>query len=349
MPKSFASDNNSTVHPIIMQAIMEANKEHVLAYGDDKFTQEAKNIFKETFGENTETFFVLTGTGANVCALQAYTNRFEAVIAPKAAHINVDECGAVEHILGVKIITIETLDGKIQTESILKYLHQKGDQHHVQPKIISISQPTELGTLYTLDELKEIVQFAHEHDLKVHIDGARIANAAAALDCSLKNLTTDLGIDVLSFGGTKNGLLMGEAVIFFHPDEQINFKFIRKQNMQLLSKMRFVAAQFIPYLQKKIWHENAQRANHFTQHLYRRLILKNPEIIAIHPQTNAIFTVLPKDKAMKMQKERFFYTWDEELDVYRFMTTFDMHQQDVEDFAKFILRHLKYDPAKGNK
>ena len=341
MKASFASDNNSGIHPEILKAIQDANKGHYVAYGDDVYTQEAEKIFKETFGEDTETFFVLTGTGANITAISGYTNRFNAVICANNAHINVDECGALEHSLGVKVLSIESANGKLKPEHIDLFTHYTGDQHHVQPSIVSISQATEFGSVYSIHELKTLVNHAHKKGLKVHMDGARLANAAVALECSLKELTTDVGIDVLSFGGTKNGLMIGEAVVFFDKNETYNFPFIRKQNTQLVSKMRFIAAQFIPYLKDNIWKENANKANAFTRYLYHKIVIDHPEIIAKKPQTNAIFIVLPKKVAKKMQKERFFYTWDETNDIYRFMTSFDMTQDDVDEFANFVLDSLK--------
>jgi len=338
---SFASDNNSGIHPEIMKSIEDANKGSYIAYGEDPYTIEALKIFKEVFGQETETFFVLTGTGANITALQTFTDRFNAVICANTSHINVDECGSLEHILGVKLLTIETQNGKILPDQLNLFMHYQGDQHHVQPNVVSISQPTELGTLYTIQELRDLVCQAHKLGLKVHLDGARLANAAVALNCQLRDLTTDVGIDVLSFGGTKNGLLIGEAVVFFDKENCKQFRFIRKQNTQLVSKMRYISAQFIPYFKKDLWKENAQQANLLAKYLYHKIILVHPEIIAHKPQTNAIFIILPKKVALKMQNERFFYTWDAEHDVYRFMTSFDMTQDDVDEFASFVLSNLK--------
>ena len=341
MKTSFASDNNSGIHPEILKAIKDANRGHYVAYGDDDYTKEAEKIFKETFGEHVETFFVLTGTGANVTAIGAFTDRFNAVICANNAHINIDECGALEQALGTKLLSVETPNGKLKPEHIDLFMHYADDQHHVQPSIVSISQATEFGSIYSIAELKALVTHAHKKGLKVHVDGARLANAAVALDCSLKEITTDVGIDVLSFGGTKNGLMIGEAVVFFNKNDAKNFPFIRKQNTQLVSKMRFIAAQFIPYLKDNIWHENAKKANTLTRYLYHKIVIAHPEIIAKKPQTNAIFIVLPKKIARKMQKERFFYTWDEVNDIYRFMTSFDMTQDEVDDFANFVLGSLK--------
>jgi len=340
MNKSFASDNNSGIHPEILLSIQKANSEHYISYGDDRYTQEAKNLFKDVFGSNTETFFVLTGTGANVCALQNFTNRFEAIICPATAHIYVDECGAPEHTLGVKLLPIETINGKLTIDQIKKYLHYKGDQHHVQPKVLSITQATEMGSVYSLNELYELIDFAHQNGLKVHMDGARMANAAVSLNCSLKALSSDIGIDILSFGGTKNGMMIGEAVVFFDNKIINQFPFIRKQNMQLVSKMRFISAQFIPYLKENLWYQNAKQANEMALLLYEKLCTFYLDGMLSKPEANAVFVRLPKKIAEIMQRERFFYTWDEENEIYRFMTSFDMTKDDIEEFVGFIKKHL---------
>lgn len=339
--KSFASDNNAGVHEEVLKAVLDANINDYVSYGDDPVTEKALSLFKDIFGENSETFFVLTGTGANVTALQSYINRYEAVICAETAHINVDECGAPEHALGSKLLSVKTTDGKIRPEDIEAFLHFQGDQHHVQPKLVSITQPTELGTLYTLKEIKEIVDFAHSKGLKVHLDGARIANAAVALDCSFKEMTKYLGIDVISFGGTKNGMMLGEAVVFMKKEDSKYFPFIRKQNMQLLSKMRFIAAQFIPYLENKLWHSNAKQANDMAQYLYEQLCIFMPDNIIAKPEANAVFVRIPKEIIPKMQAERFFYIWDEDEGIVRFMTNFSMQKADIDDFVSFIKKWAK--------
>jgi threonine aldolase len=340
MYKSFASDNNSGIHPQILKAIEKANNEHFIGYGDDPYTTEARKLFKEVFGANTEVFFALTGTGANVCALQNYVDRFEAVICTETAHINVDECGAPEHCLGAKLLTVKTDDGKLCSEHIDLFMHFRGDQHHVQPKIISITQATELGTVYTLQELKHLVDHAHSKGLKVHMDGARLANAVVASSCSFKEITTDIGIDVLSFGGTKNGMMLGEAIVFFNEKDIQHVPFIRKQNMQLISKMRYISAQFIPYLSENVWYHNAKQANDMAMYLYENLSKCVPEIIITKPDANALFVKLPKGIAEQMQKERFFYTWDEHESVYRFMTSFDMDYTDIDSFVEFVKSYI---------
>jgi threonine aldolase len=367
MKKSFASDNNSGVHPSIMQAIVDANIDQFVSYGDDPYTEKAISMFRDIFGPDIDVFFMLTGTGANVSALQSITDRFEAILCTETAHINVDECGAPEHALGSKLIDIPTSDGKFTVAHIEKYLHFLGDQHHVQPRTISITQSTEMGTLYTIDEMRAIVDFAHKHGMKVHLDGARIANAAVALGCSLREMTTDIGIDVLSFGGTKNGAMMGEAVVVFgvktgsilsrladcvaedsdatnQPSSDVkaakNLPFIRKQNMQLLSKMRYISAQFIAYFTDDLYLKNAKQANDMARYLYDRIYATTPQIILYPPDVNAVFVKLPREIAIKMQAERFFYTWEDSENIYRFMTNFQMTQTDIDDFVEFISKHI---------
>jgi len=336
MIKSFASDNNSGVHSDILFAITHANHPHYVSYGDDPYTIHAQRLFKDIFGEHTTAFFVLTGTGANAVALQAITERYEAILCAETSHVHVDECGATEHILGSKVLSIPSKNGKLHTKNLAKYMSYIGDQHHTQPRVISITQPTELGDLYTLAEMHEIMTFAKENKLKVHVDGSRLSNAAVALNCSLKNLTTDLGIDILSFGGTKNGMMIGEAVVTFDPETANRIPFIRKQNTQLFSKMRFVAAQYVAYLSDNLHMKNAKQANDMAKLLYEGLKKEVPQIVTAPPHCNAIFVKMPPQKALIMQSERFFYTWDESSGLYRFMTSFDMTPEDISEFVGFV-------------
>jgi threonine aldolase len=236
-PRGFASDNNAGIHPAILDAIIEANTGHTLAYGDDPYTSKAKELLKHQFGDDTEAFFVMNGTGANVLGLSAITRSFNAVICADSAHIETDECGAPEKFTSCKLLTVKTTDGKINPSMFAGSMDGIGFEHHVQPRVISISQATEMGTVYRVSEIRELAAFAHANNLLLHMDGARIANAAVSLNCSFREMTTDAGVDVLSFGGTKNGLQFGEAVIFLKPELANNFKYIRKQGMQLLSKI----------------------------------------------------------------------------------------------------------------
>jgi len=336
MNKSFASDNNAGIHPLIMDTIIKANENDFISYGDDLYTQEAVMLFKNVFGEDAEVFFVLNGTGANATALKTIIRSFEAIVCPESAHIAVDECGAVENLTGAKLLTVPTSDGKLRVEQVMSFMHFQGDQHHSQPKVISISQSTELGTLYSVEEIRQLADFAHENDMYLHMDGARIANACASMGLGFREMSRDCGVDVLSFGSTKNGMGFGEAVVFFNPVLAKYFPFIRKQSMQLLSKLRFITCQYKPYFENDLWRHNAKNANHLAQLLYD-LLQDVPSLITTRKsEVNAVFCILPKDKIERIQQKRFFYVWDEESGEVRFMTSFNMTEQDIYDFVEFL-------------
>ncbi|MBN2274388.1 MAG: low specificity L-threonine aldolase [Bacteroidales bacterium] len=334
--RGFASDNNAGIHPALLDALTKANEGHVIAYGDDLYTYRAKELLKEHFGEKAEVFFVLTGTGANVLSLAALTYPHNAVICSSTAHIEVDECGAPEKYTGCKLLTISTPDGKLKPALIKPHLHGLGFEHHVQPCVISISQTTELGTVYKAYEIKELADFAHSNKMLLHMDGARLANAAVTLNSSFKEITTEAGVDVLSFGGTKNGMLFGEAVIFLRPELAEEFKYIRKQGMQLASKMRFISAQFIPYLENGIWKSNALHANRMAKLLYDKVSVLTGVTITQPVQANGIFAIIPKDTIKPLQDKYFFYVWDEEKSEVRWMTSYDTLEEDINDFAETL-------------
>jgi len=339
--KSFASDNNAPVHTRILKAIKNANQGDYVAYGDDPYTEKAVKKFKEHFGKNIEVYFMLTGTGANVLGLKTVTNSFNSIIAAETAHINTDECGAPEKFTGCKIITIPTTNGKITVAGIKKLVHEIGDAHHSQPKVVSITQSTEMGTVYKKKEIEEIANFAHKNSLILHMDGARIANAAASLNMDFKKFTTDAGVDILSFGGTKNGMMLGEAVIFFNKEISENFKFIRKQGAQLFSKMRYISAQFIEYLSNDLWLKNATHANEMAKILEKE-IRKIDKIKITQPvEANGIFAIIPKKYIPSLQKKSFFYVWDEERGEVRWMTSFNTTKADIYDFVKNIKEVLR--------
>lgn len=329
--RGFASDNNSGVHPKILEAIINANSGHVAGYGDDVYTQQAVNEFKKHFGNEIQVFFVFNGTGANVLSINSLTNSFNAVICPATAHIFVDECGAPEKASGCKLIPVITQNGKLTPELIKPYLQGFGFEHHSQPKLISISQVTELGTVYTVDEIKAICDLAHQHNMLVHMDGARIANAAVSLDLPFKTFTKDAGVDVLSFGGTKNGMMFGEAVIFFNSDLAKNAKYFRKQSTQLYSKMRFIAAQFIAYFENDLWKTNATHSNKMASLLASK-IEKLGIKITQDVSANGIFAIVDDDVRDKLQQDYFFYPWDELNHEVRWMTSFDTTPDDIENF-----------------
>lgn len=334
--RGFASDNNSGVHPSILEAINSVNRGHTIAYGDDSYTQEATTIFKNLFGSHVEVFFVFIGSAANVLGIKAATQPYHAVITPETAHINVDECGAPERFTGCKLLTVPTPDGKLTLDLAQKHMHGFGFQHHSQPKVISISQPTELGTLYTTDEVRDLASYAHQHNMYLHMDGARIANAAVALGKSFKEFTTDAGVDILSFGGTKNGMMYGEAVVFINPDLAHEFMYTRKQGLQLASKMRYISAQFIAYLSNNQWHKTASHANSMAKLLAAKLDLIPSVKITQPVQVNGVFAIIPKSIIERLQAEYFFYMWDEEQSEVRWMTSWDTTEDDINNFVAKI-------------
>jgi threonine aldolase len=339
--RSFASDNNAGIHPEMIDAIAAANDGHVVAYGNDPFTARAVKVFQKHFGRDVAVFFVFGGTGANVLGLKAITNSYEAVICAETAHINVDECGAPEKFTGCKLLSIRTPDGKIRVDQIKPFLHGVGFEHHVQPRVISVSQATEMGTVYTRDELKTLARFAHDHNMLLHVDGARIANAAVSLNASLKQITVDCGVDVLSFGGAKNGMMYGEAVVFLNKQLGDNFKYIRKQGMHLPSKMRFISAQFEALLSGDLWRRSAEHANRMARLLASELE-KVPAIKLTQPvEANGVFAVIPEKYIAALQKKYFFYVWNEEISECRFMASFDTTEEDIHEFVALVRKIVK--------
>lgn len=339
MKRSFASDNNSGVHPNVLAYMAKVNVDHAVGYGSDQYTQLAINQFKIVFGEQAETFFVFNGTGANILALGSFTQSYNSVICASSAHIMVDECGAPEKFTGCKLLPIDTPNGKLTPELVAKYLHGFDFEHHSQPKVISISQVTELGTIYQPHEIKELADLAHRHGMFLHMDGARLANAAVALNLPFKAFTTDCGVDVLSFGGTKNGLMMGEAVVFLNTKFASTVKYRRKQAAQLYSKMRFMAAQFLAYFENDLWKKNAIHANEMAQ-LLRQRVDKMGVKITQPVDANGVFAILPDAIRDELLKKYFFYSWDEAKHEVRWMTSFDTSEEDVTQFCDELDRLL---------
>lgn len=340
MIRGFGSDNFSGVLPEVFKALEEASYGHQHSYGEDEYSAKAIADFKAIFGENIEVFFVYNGTGANILSLSAFTRSHHAIICAETAHINVDECGAIEKQSGSKLLTVPTFDGKLNIGLIENHMHGFGDQHHAQPKIISLTQCTELGTVYSREELKEICDYAHAHNMYVHMDGARLSNAVAYLGCSPREITADVGIDVLSFGGTKNGMMFGEAVVFFNTSTANEIPFIRKQLMQLHSKTRFIAAQFSAVLKDNLWLKTASHANRMAQKLANEAT-KIPGVrITQEVQGNEIFAIIPRDKIQVLQKKCFFYVWDENASEVRWVCSFDTTESDIIEFVNLLRAEL---------
>ena len=339
--RGFASDNNAGVHPEILKELVSINAGHTISYGSDPYTEQAKQLFKEHFGNETETFFVFTGTAANVLGLSGITHPWNSIITAFTAHIEQDECGAPEKYTGCKVLTVDTNDGKVKTEMLEKHMHGFDFEHHSQPKVISITQATEMGTVYSTDEIIKLADFAHERGMLLHMDGARIANAAVSLNFPFKAFTTDSGVDVLSFGGTKNGMMYGEAVCFLKPGLSNNFKYIRKQGMQLASKMRFISAQYIAYFRNDLWKICASHSNSMAKLLAGKIKDIGRIRITQPVQSNGVFAVIPHDVAEKVRETYFFYPWNEQTSEYRLMTSWDTTEEDIDEFITLLKKEMR--------
>jgi len=343
--RSFASDNNAVIHPEVLEAIRRANDGHVVGYGDDPYTASAVTKFREHFGSDVEVFVVFNGTAANVLSLQALTRPYHAVLCPELSHIYTDECGAPEKLAGCKLIPLPARDGKLTVETAAQAYHGIGDQHHVQPRVISITQSTEMGTVYQPAEIEALARFAHERQMFLHVDGARISNAAVAQGLTLRQATRDLCVDVLSFGGTKNGLMGVEAVVFFRPELAQDFLFVRKQGMQLASKMRYMAVQMEALLTNDLWKRNAEHANRMAR-LLEQEMTKIPRVKIVYPvEANGVFAQIPRAAIAKIQERYFFYVWSEEESVVRWMCSFDTTEDDVRQFAAFVKEAVEKAPS----
>lgn len=342
--RGFASDNYSGVHPEILAAIAAANDGHQVAYGEDAYTERLQRVFATHFGDGVQAFPVFNGTGANVTALQSMLPRWGAVIAASTAHINVDEGGAPERVAGIKILNVPTPDGKLTPELVDREAWGWGDEHRAQPLVVSITQSTELGTLYTPAEIRTLADHAHERGMRLHLDGARIANAAASLDLPLRAFTTDVGVDVLSFGGTKNGALGGEAVVVLDAAASDGLVFLRKLNMQLASKMRFISAQLIALLDGDLYLRNARHANAMAQRLRAGVEagIADGTITGVGftqpTQSNGVFATLPDGIADELRRAFRFYDWDAANNEVRWMCSFDTTENDVDAFVAELAR-----------
>ncbi len=343
-PRGFASDNNATVHPEVLAAIARVNVGHALGYGHDSYSAEAQRRLEACFGEQARAFPLFNGTGANVVCVRAACRPWQAAICGETSHLNVDECGAAEAIAGVKLLTVATEHGKLAPEQVEARIERVGDEHAVQPALVSISQCTELGTVYSVQETEALAQVAHAHGLLLHVDGARLCNAAAALGTSLRALTTDAGVDVVSFGGTKNGLLGADAAVVINSALSDGFEYVRKQSMQLASKMRFLAAQFDALLADELWLRCATHANAMASRLAQRLDGVPGLRITRPVQTNAVFAQIPPDRIEPLQARFAFYVWDQRASEVRWMCSWDTTEEDVEAFAAAV-REVLSEPA----
>jgi len=332
----FGSDNHSGVHPDIMKEINSINKDYFVAYGEDEYTKSNIGKMKKHFGKNIDIYFVGNGTAANILGLKAVTKSFNSIICAEKAHLNVHECCGPEKFLGCKLVTIPTKDAKLDIDLLKKYIVGFGDTHMAQPKIVSITQASECGTVYTPEEIKNISDFAHENNMLLHMDGARLCNAAAYLDEKISSITSDVGIDILSFGGTKNGMMFGDAVIFFNKDLSKDFEFYRKQGMHLTSKMRFISAQFNAFFSNKLWLKNAKHANDMAQLLFKKIKgLSNLEVV-YKVQSNAVFVKYNKKHNSKLLKKYFFHIFDEKDNIVRWMCSYNTAKSDVIDFSETV-------------
>lgn len=337
--RAFASDNYSGIHPEILKAIENANQEHVGSYGNDPYTQQATEKFKQHFGEGIEVFFVYNGTGANVLGLSAMTKSFNSIIAPELAHINVDESTAPEKFLGCKIIGVPAPNGKLTPATVEERIIRIQDQHHPQAKVISISQSTEYGTVYTIEEIKALSSLAKKYNMFLHMDGSRIANAAVSLSKDFKTFTRDAGVDVLSFGGTKNGMMIGEAVVFFNTSLAADFLYQRKQGMQLHSKMRFISSQFNALLSNDLWKRNAAHSNNMAKLLASKLSAIPSVKITQPVDANGVFAILPQAIIEKVQDAIFFYVWNEKTNECRFMCSYNTTEEDLNTLVDAVKKY----------
>ena len=334
--RAFASDNWAGVHPEILAAMAEANVGHVPSYGDDPYTREAEDRIRALIGEDAEVFLVFSGTAANVLCLHSMVQSHQAVICAETAHVYTSECAAAEKHIGCKLLPVPSPNGKITVQGIRDHLHDIGNEHHVQPRAISITQATEYGTVYTPEEIRVIADFAHRHSLLLHMDGARIFNAAAFLNVPLRAITSGAGVDALSFGGTKNGLVAGEAVVFFKQVLADDFEFKRMQGMQLSSKMRFIAAQFNALLTNDLWKRSAAHSNGMAQLLARELAGINGIQLTQQVQANEVFATMPAAVIPRIQAVWPFHVWNEKTSEVRLITSFDTTEEDVADFAELV-------------
>lgn len=337
MKHSFGSDNHSGVHPLILESINRINQDYASSYGEDPYSLEILSRIESMFDDKYHAYFVLTGTGANVLALSALTTSINSILCPVSAHINVDECGSPEKFTGCKLIPIPAKDGKVTPDDVLPFLTGFGFQHHSQPKVLSISQSTELGTVYTPAEISELKQLMSSYGCYIHVDGSRLTNASAYLDLPMKAFTSDLDVDAFSISGTKNGLLMGEVLLVSKNINSDSLKYLRKQLTQLYSKSRFMAAQFEAFLNDDLWLKMATHSNEMAQYLKSR-IEEVPSVKITRPvESNAVFAIISDSAYKKLIEKHYFYIWDEQTMEVRWMTSFTTQKEDIDNFINDLL------------
>jgi threonine aldolase len=333
MQRGFGSDNHSGVHPQLLESMLQANSAHAPSYGTDEWSEKAQALLQKHFGAGTKSFFVFNGTAANVLSLRALMKPYQSVFCSDVSHLHLDECAAPEFFTGGKLIIVPSENGKMRLSDLKRQLIRRGDQHFAQTKVLSLTQPTELGTVYSLNEIQELTSWAHSQQMLVHMDGARLANACVRLGVSFKQMTTELGVDVVSLGGTKNGLMMGEAVVFLKASLSEDFQYIRKQSAQLPSKTRFISAPFCTYLEGSLWQEIAAHSLAMAQYLHQSVKDIGGVEVTQPVESNAVFAKIPQAWVAPMKKVRYFYVWDETTFECRWMTSWDTQKEDIDDFA----------------
>jgi len=340
---SFGSDNEAGVSPEIMDYLVEVNRGHDAGYGDDPITAKAKDLFEQEFGKDIKVFFLYNGTGSNTLSLGAMTRSYNSIICSDISHIIIHEVTGPQTFTGCRFICLPHKNGKIQVEQIRAAYEENvyWGIHTALPKVVSITQPTELGTLYEYDEIRSIADFCHRHDMLLHMDGARISNACVALNSSFGEITRECGVDVLSFGATKNGLMFGDAVVFFNRDLAHHFEYRQKQGLQLHSKMRFITAQYIPYFEKKLWKKNAAHANTMCSKIAKHLESNLPDCLAYPVVTNQLFARISGKLAEALRQYFYFYTFDPRENIVRFVASFDTSEKDIEQFGRILQEEAK--------
>jgi threonine aldolase len=336
----FGSDNHSGVHPTILNALRNVNDGYAIAYGLDEHTKQALEQLKEIFGKQAEIFFVYNGTAANILGLRNVTGSFHSIFCAESAHLTVHECCGPENSIGCKLVGIPTGDGKLTVDLIEPFVIGVGDPHMAQPHVVSLTQATERGTVYHPKEIKKLANFAHNHDMLIHMDGARLCNAAAFLKVDLNEICGKVGVDILSFGGTKNGMMYGEAVVFFDKELSKNFEFIRKQGMQLTSKMRYISAQFSAFLTNDLWLQNARHANEMAQFLAQQLQNIPGVTIAQKVEANMVYAVIPNRCITQLQKQYYFHRFNERTCEVRLMCSFTTKKEEIIDFAQALRKSM---------